>query len=45
MGFFVLLFLWLFILGVLIANPIPEEYELQGQKIEESIQQAVTEAT
>ena len=44
MGFFLLL-IWLIILGVLIANPIPEEYELQGQKIEESIQQAVTEAT
>ena len=45
MGVFVLLLLWPFILGVLIANPIPEEYELQGKKIEESIQQAVIEAT
>ena len=32
------------IVGLLIANPIPAEYEQEGQEIEEHIQSAVTEA-
>jgi len=30
--------------GILIANPIAEEYEVDGHQIEECIQRAVTEA-